>query len=1089
MFYLLYKIMLKKVLFSAVLFLLALTSFAQLKGNGYYFVKNFGSGRWAYLCDNYGKLDMGSQSADCGAIQLWRSRNPHEDPSSVIYIKNVSGSSYDLQGQGTGVYKLIGHYVSIYDRSKAAKTDNAYWVYASSNGVTKYLDDESTKSKDNSSCGFNNDGNYRLWSVYKIGEGDNYLGVLPTVTIGSEHFAPYYVSFPFTKTSGMKVYYINKIDSKLGAAVLAEFTGDIVPANMPVFIKCVSGASIDNKILPVVSNASPVAGNLLKGVYFNTPKRLIVTSVAATKYDANTMRVFGVTSSGKLGFITSTASLTAYNSVYYLNANQAYLPVPAGSPDQFTVMTASEYEEMTNTYKVNVSAGAHGKVVINPVADSYKKGTTVTLTATPDEGYSFVSWSNGVKDNPYTFAVSADITVSATFAANKYTITFDTDGGSSVAAITQDYGTSVTAPASPTKEGYTFAGWDVAIPTTMPARNITIKAKWTINQYTIKFDTDGGSAVADMKVNYGAAVSAPSAPTKTGYTFVGWNPAFPATMPAKDLTLTAQWKVNQYKVAFISEGKAISEQMLDYGSVIKAPANPVREGYTFVGWDPAFVEGTKVPVDGATYTAVFKVNAYNLVYVVDGKEYGKSSCEYGKAVTALEAPSKVGYTFSGWSEIPATMPSHDVTITGSFTVNQYTVTFVSEGKAVSEQKLDYGSVINAPANPVREGYTFVGWDPAFVDGTTVPVDGATYTAVFKINTYTVVYMLDGKEYGKSNYTFGENVAPLAEPSKDGYTFSGWSEIPATMPSHDVTVAGSFTVNQYMVTFISDGQPVYEQKLDYGSVIVAPEDPVREGYAFSGWDPAFVEGVTVPVGGATYTAVFKVNPYTIVYMVDGKEYAKAGFSFGETVVALEEPTKEGYTFSGWSEIPATMPANDVTVTGMFTVNQYKVTFVVNGETVSEQIQDYGTVILAPEQPEVEGYEFIGWGPEVDTMVPAKDVTYTAMFVLRTYKVSYYYDDQLLHEDEVKFGEEIPEYTWTPVGSRFEFNGWAGEKFETMPAHDVIYMADVTDAVAGIHKTEMLKVYSLNGTLVKEGKADEMDLPAGIYIVNGRKVVVK
>lgn len=1082
--------MLKKVFFSFALFIITVASFAQLKGDGYYFVKNFGSGRWAYLCDNYGKLDMGSQSADCGAIQLWRSRDPHEDPSSVIYITNISGTSYDLQGQGTGVYMLIGHYVSIYDRSKNAKTDNAYWVYATSNGVTKYLDDESTKSKDNSSCGFNNDGNYRLWSVYKVGEGDHHLGILPTVTVGGEHYAPYYVSFPFTRTSGIKVYYIGKIDTKLGAAVLTEYTGDVVPANMPVFIKCNSAASVDNRIQPVVSSAKPVSGNLLKGVYFNTPKRLIVTSAAATKYDANTMRVFGVTSSGKLGFIKSTASLTAYNDVYYLNANQSYLPVPSGSPDQFTVMTAAEYEEISSVYKVTATAGAHGKVAVSPVATTYKKGTSVTLKATPDEGYSFVSWSNGVKDNPYTFAVSADVTISATFAPNKYTITFDTDGGSPVASITQDYGTAVKTPSAPTKEGHTFAGWDVAVPATMPARNITIKAKWTVNQYTIKFNTNGGTAIADMKVNYGSAVTVPNAPTKPGYTFAGWTPAIPATMPAKDLTFTAQWKVNQYKVSFISDGNAISEQMLDYGSVITAPSAPTREGYTFIGWDPAFAEGTKVPVGGAVYTAVFRINSYNLVYKVDGEVYSKSTCEYGKDIVAPDTPSKVGYTFSGWSEIPATMPSHDVTVTGSFTVNQYNVTFVSGDKAVSEQLLDYGSVITAPANPVREGYTFVGWDPVFVEGTTVPVDGVTYKALFKVNTYTVVYLLDGKEYGKSSYKFGECITAIDDPAKEGYTFSGWGEIPEVMPSHDVTVTGSFTVNQYVVSFVSDGELISEQTLDYGAPIVAPETPVREGYTFCGWDPAFVDGVTVPIGGATYTAIFKVNPYTITYMVDGKEYAKEGYSFGEDVIALQNPVREGYTFSGWNEVPSTMPANDVTVTGSFTINQYKVSLIVDGEVISEQTLDYGTAISVPEVAAREGYTFIGWSPELDATVPAHDVVYTGIFEVNTYKVSYFYGNLLLREEEVKFGEEIPEYYWTPVGSRFEFNGWIGEVYDVMPAHDVIYMADVTDAIAAIRQNDLLKVYNLNGTLVKEVKADEkLVLPAGIYIVNGRKIVVK
>ena len=128
--------------------------------------------------------------------------------------------------------------------------------------------------------------------------------------------------------------------------------------------------------------------------------------------------------------------------------------------------------------------------------------------------------------------------------ATSYTLTFDTNGGSAIAPITQDYGTAITAPADPTKTGYTFAGWTPAIPATMPAENMTIKAKWAVNQYTLTFDTNGGSAIAPITQDYGTAITAPADPPKTGYTFAGWTPAIPTTMPAENLTVTAQWRYN-----------------------------------------------------------------------------------------------------------------------------------------------------------------------------------------------------------------------------------------------------------------------------------------------------------------------------------------------------------------------------------------------------------------------------------------------------------------------------------------------------------------------------------------------------------------
>ena len=128
--------------------------------------------------------------------------------------------------------------------------------------------------------------------------------------------------------------------------------------------------------------------------------------------------------------------------------------------------------------------------------------------------------------------------------ATSYTLTFDTNGGSAIAPITQDYGTAITAPADPTKTGYTFAGWTPTIPATMPAENMTIKAKWTVNQYTLTFDTNGGSTIAPITQDYGTAITAPADPTKTGYTFAGWTPAIPATMPAENMTIKAQWRYN-----------------------------------------------------------------------------------------------------------------------------------------------------------------------------------------------------------------------------------------------------------------------------------------------------------------------------------------------------------------------------------------------------------------------------------------------------------------------------------------------------------------------------------------------------------------
>lgn len=158
------------------------------------------------------------------------------------------------------------------------------------------------------------------------------------------------------------------------------------------------------------------------------------------------------------------------------------------------------------------------------------------------QGYQFTDWY--LDDTKYDFntAVTKDMTLTAKWTAKQYTITFDTDGGSEIASITQDYGTAIAAPANPTREGYTFMGWDKEIPTTMPAENMTITAQWRINRYTITFDTDGGSAVAPITQDYGTAITAPADPTRGGYTFIGWDTEIPTTMPAENITVTALWR-------------------------------------------------------------------------------------------------------------------------------------------------------------------------------------------------------------------------------------------------------------------------------------------------------------------------------------------------------------------------------------------------------------------------------------------------------------------------------------------------------------------------------------------------------------------
>ena len=313
---------------------------------------------------------------------------------------------------------------------------------------------------------------------------------------------------------------------------------------------------------------------------------------------------------------------------------------------------------------------------------------------------------------------------------NQYTVTVKPENGKADITITQDYGTPITAPTL-TREGYTFKGWDKEIPETMPAENITVKAQWKINQYTIAFDTNGGSEIASITQDYGTEITAPDNPTRKGYTFKGWDKEIPETMPAENITVKAQWKINQYTIAFDTNGGSeIASITQDYGTEITAPDNPTRKGYTFKGWDKEIPE--TMPAENITVKAQWKINQYTIAFDTNGgSEIASITQDYGTEITAPDNPTRKGYTFKGWDkEIPETMPAENITVKAQWKINQYTIAFdTNGGSEIASITQDYGTEITAPDNPTRKGYTFKGWDKEIPE--TMPAENITITARWK----------------------------------------------------------------------------------------------------------------------------------------------------------------------------------------------------------------------------------------------------------------------------------------------------------------------------------------------------------------------
>ena len=429
------------------------------------------------------------------------------------------------------------------------------------------------------------------------------------------------------------------------------------------------------------------------------------------------------------------------------------------------------------------------------------------------------------------------------------------------------------------------------------------------------------------------------------------------------------------------------------------------------------------------FKSIVGLYSHTLSYMLNGSEYKSYSLWEGEAISPEPAPQRAGYVFSGWSEIPETMPDHDVIVSGTLTANNYTLTYKVDGDIYKTYTIACGTTITPEAAPTREGYTFSGWNGL---PETMPAHDVVVTGTFSVNSYTLTYKLDGEDYRTFSVAYGSTLTPIAAPTRTGHTFSGWSELPATMPAHDVTVTGSFTVNTYTLTYKVDGNVYKTVSVAYGTTITPEPIPTREGYTFNGW---YGLPTTMPYYDITVTGSFTINTYTLTYMVDGEVYKTSSIIYGTAITPEVEPTMEGYTFSGWSEIPATMPAHDVVVTGSFTANtSYYLFYVLDGSVYKAYSIRCGTTIVPESVPYKEGYTFSGWSG-LPSIMPDHDVTVHGQYNINSYTLTYKVNGYVYKTFSVEYGTALtPEPA--PVKKGMTFSGW-GEIPATMPAYDLTF----------------------------------------------------
>ena len=597
------------------------------------------------------------------------------------------------------------------------------------------------------------------------------------------------------------------------------------------------------------------------------------------------------------------------------------------------------------------------------------------------------------------------------------------------------------------------------------------KIEESTKKYTVQY-IDEGKIIKEEELEEGSIINVPEV-TKEGHTFIGWyegEEKYDVYEPiTRNLILESKYEINKYKVRFINEDESVlQEEILDYGSIPtykkETPTKTRTEEYTyeFDKWSP---EITKVTSD-QEYKATYKKtkNKYTITYINDGEEYHKETLEYGSVITSIQDPTKEGHTFTGWYTKDNEKVSYPITITKNITlyskyeINSYKVSYYNEGKKyIDDQKINYGeNALKPNTNPSKIGYTFKYWSlkengEEYEFSTKITKDITLY-AVYEINKYTVTYINEGIEYHKETAEYGSVITSIQNPTKEGYTFTGWYTKDNEKVSYPITVTENITlyskyeINSYKVSYYNEGKKyIDDQKINYGENALKPNtDPSKIGYTFKYWsikengeEYEFSTKITEDI---TLYAVYEINKYTVTYINEGTEYHKETAEYGSVITSIQDPTKEGYTFIGWYNEnnekinhPITV-TEDITLHSKYEINTYTVSFYHNNEKyVESQKVNYGESALKPSiDPTKEDYNFSGWvikgtNNKYDfTSKVTKDIELESSFTAKpTYTVTFKIENEVILTENVIEGHKVTSKE-APYKKGYLFDKWYSDE---------------------------------------------------------------
>lgn len=754
------------------------------------------------------------------------------------------------------------------------------------------------------------------------------------------------------------------------------------------------------------------------------------------------------------GFIGETQNITSNGNVYV-----NYLPKPINII--FNNADGSEYETLTTRYGETASMP-----VSLPVAD---------------EGYYFAGWAVGsVSGEFFDFStiVYEDVVLYAVFKPTikpKYEVKFyDHNGVQYGATQLVIEGSSAILPGDPTREGYKFDRWDVSVEKV--TSNLDVYPIFKLDSYKVTFvDYLGEIAVEYVLHGQSVAIDQSLVRTREGYEFVRFDRSLKNI--TKETTINAVYRVKTYDVSFYSSNLTSlgGLQKIKHGQDAKAP-NAEKEGYTFLGWKnlkTGEIEDTTSITKDCSFIATYTRNVYTVKFFEGETELHSVQIEYGRGFVSYTY-EKQGYKFDGWyfdkelkNKYYATSIYKDTVLYAKWVeiveeITYFTVNFVVDDVIYNQQLIKAGDKIVMPQAPNKEGYVFEYWNTGRGNyGPNTPMEFKVYedyeiVAQFREATYTVKFYFGN--YSSAGHTVynvkhGEAVVfPEDENTeKTGYIFKGWDKKFDNVTSN-LTINAIYEPLEYTITFTDDNNVVlFTQKVKHGEYIQWVENPVKEGYTFTGW--WYNLDYTDPVeGDKTFKAQFNANSYKIYYYVDGVLWGNMTqtYSYGSYITPKGDPSinEETKKFLGWSEIPERVPAHDVEVYGTtYTYQYFNVYYLIDGEVWRTKTIREGKEIKTMNVYDVpddewkkahENIVFKHWGDQPYYM-PAEDVYVHAIIdKYEYYKVYFYIDGEIYTWVSCMEGKNFPSIGKTEIQAMFPetkvFDGW-GEVPSKMPSHDV------------------------------------------------------